>query len=272
MSLTYRISFQLYTAREATSPDVVLDDLAAIGYDAVEAWPGNYRDDPKGFRKKLDASGLACLGFHLPFAELIDNPLRLMEIAGLLGDGPWMIPSFLPPALRPMTVDGWKRIGEQINRAAEIVAGGGLRLAWHNHEFEFRLLPDGTRPIDHILEGGGKALGLEIDLAWVTRGWADPAAELRKFANRIVAIQIKDTAPPGTLDAENGWRVPGKGVIDWDTVFPLFADTPADHLVVEHDRPVDWRQAARDAHAFASARIGHCSGPAGIGGGLARTN
>lgn len=264
MPSPYRVSFQLYTAREAPSLDAVLEGLAAIGYDAVEAWPANYRDDAAGFRRRLDAAGLACLGFHLPFAELVEEPRRLMDVAGTLGDRPWMIPSFLPPTLRPTDVDGWKRIGELLARAAEIVARDGLRLAWHNHEFEFRLLPDGTRPIDHML-GAGDGVKLEIDFAWVTRGWADPVAEFERFADRIVAIQLKDTARAGTLDGENGWRVPGEGVVDWDALWPLFARSPADHLVVEHDRPADWRQVARRAHDFATRERAGPTGGKGKG-------
>lgn len=259
------MSFQLYTAREAPASDGVLEGLAALGYDAVEAWPGDYRDDAGGFRRRLDAAGLACLGFHLPYAELVAEPLRLVELAGILGDRPLLIPSFLPPHLRPMSVDGWRQIGDELGRCAEIVAENGLRLAWHNHEFEFRLLPDGSRPIDLMLAGAGPKLGLEIDFAWVTRGWADPLAELERFASRIVAIQLKDTAPPGTLDRENGWRVPGEGVVDWEALFPLFARTPADHLVVEHDRPLDWRQVAARAHQFASARLAAGAEPS-VGG------
>ena len=264
------MSFQLYTAREAPSPDRVLDGLAAIGYDAVEAWPGDYSSDPKGFRSKLDASGLACLGFHLPYAALVEEPRRLVEVAGILGDKPLMIPSFLPPQFRPATADGWRRIGSELGRCADIASENGLTLAWHNHEFEFRLLPDGSRPIDHMLAEGGPELGLEIDFAWVARGWADPLAELERFADRIVAIQLKDTAPPGTLDEQNGWRVPGEGIVDWQHLFPLFARTPADHLVVEHDRPLDWREVARRAHDFVSRQFG--SGTERAAGGVAQAN
>jgi sugar phosphate isomerase/epimerase len=191
----------------------------------------------------------------MPFAGLVEEPARFIEVAGILGAGPLMIPSFLPPQLRPSDVDGWKRIGAALGRGAETAKAAGLRVAWHNHEFEFRLLPDGSRPIDHMLSEAGEDLGLELDFAWVARGWADPEAELRRFAARVVAIQLKDTARPGTLDDENGWRATGDGIIDWDRLWPLFATTRADHLVVEHDRPRDWRTVARRSYDFARARM-----------------
>ena len=247
----FKLAFQLYTARSFPPQEQVLADLKAMGYDAVEAWLPDYGDDPAGFRRRLDDAGLYCMGIHMPFAGLVDEPQRFFDIAQQIGD-PLLIPPFLQPHERPGDIDGWRRIGEQLGRGAELAAERGLRLAWHNHEFEYRLLPDGTRPIDHMLTAPG--VGFEIDFAWVTRGWADPLSELERFAPKITSIQIKDTAPPGTLDDQNGWRATGDGVVDWASLWPLFETTPADYLVVEHDRPVDWREVAQRSADFVSSR------------------
>lgn len=249
MARPFKIAFQLYTARNFPPQDAVLDALVGIGYDAVEAWLPDYGDDPAGFRRRLDAAGIACMGFHMPFAGLFDEFERYIDIAETIGDKPLLIPPFLQPHERPGDVDGWKRIGDRLAERAEKVKARGLRLAWHNHEFEYRLLPDGSRPIDHMLAGDD--VGLEIDLAWVARGWADPVAELQRFAAKIVAVQLKDTAGPGTLDDQNGWRATGDGIVDWAEVWPLLASTRADYLVVEHDRPVDWLEVARRSYTFA---------------------
>ena len=55
---------------------------------------------------------------------------------------------------------------------------------------------------------------------------------------------MKDTAPLGT-DEEGGWAATGHGIIDWASLAPLFAGTPADHIVAEHDNPSDWQRFAR---------------------------
>ena len=254
MARDFKLAFQLYTTRNFPPQEKVLEGLAEIGFTAVEAWLPDYGDDPKAFRKRLDDAGLICMGIHMPFAGLVNEPQRFFDIAETLGNKPLLIPPFLMPHERPNDADGWKQIGEQLGKGAERAAAHGLRVAWHNHEFEFRLLPDATRPIDHMLAEGGSKLGFEIDFAWVKRGWADPEAELRKFAPRIMAIQIKDTAPAGTLDDQNGWRATGDGVVDWPTLWPLFETTTAEYLVVEHDRPVDWREVAQRSHDYAVLR------------------
>ncbi len=94
------------------------------------------------------------------------------------------------------------------------------------------------------MTAGGDDLWLEIDCGWVVRAGADPAAELQKFAERIAIIQTKDTAPLGTKE-DGGWAATGDGIIDWETLAPLFRQTRADHLVTEHDDPSDWKYFAR---------------------------
>ena len=81
------------------------------------------------------------------------------------------------------------------------------------------------------------------------RGGADPAAELARFADRILAIQPKDTAPLGTKK-DDGWTATGDGIIDWKSLWPLFPKTKADHIVVEHDNPSDWRVFAQRSYDY----------------------
>ena len=237
--MAYKISFQLYSARNFPPLEHQLEALAEIGYDAVEPWLPAYEKSAAEFRRKIDAAGLACYGFHLPFKELVAEPQRFIDIARTIGA--WLlIPPYLMPDDRPTTAEGWRAVGRDLGRVREIVAGEGLKLAWHNHDFEYRALPDGSRPIDLLFEGAGADVGYEIDFAWVLRGGGDPLAELQRYGQRMFAIQVKDTAPLGTTE-EGGWTAMGDGIVDWQSLWPLFGKTPADHLVVEHDEPRDWR-------------------------------
>ena len=88
----FKMSFQLYTARDFPPQEAVLAGLAEIGYQAVEPWLPDYGDDPKGFRKRIDDAGLVCLGFHMPLKGLLDETDRFIDIAHTIGDQPLMIP------------------------------------------------------------------------------------------------------------------------------------------------------------------------------------
>ena len=242
MTNPYKIAFQLYSSRNFPPLERQLEGLAELGYDGVEPFLPNYGDDPARFRRQIDAAGLACYGFHLPYDGLIADPQRFIDIAQTIGAN-LLIPPYLPPEARPSDAEGWRAVGRNLAAAAEPVNAAGLRLAWHNHDFEYRPLPDGTRPIEHLFEAAGPAVGYEIDFAWVTRANADPLTELRRYAPRLFAIQLKDTQPAG-ITAEGGWAATGDGLVDWRALWPGFAETPADHLVVEHDAPSDWRRIA----------------------------
>jgi sugar phosphate isomerase/epimerase len=246
--LTYKIGFQLYSSRNFPPLEFQLETLAALGYDGVEPFLPNYEADPAKFRRMLDDAGLKCFGFHLPYDGLVADPHRFSEIARTLGSD-LLIPPWLAPERRPRDVSGWRRIGESLGKVAEQLSGQGLRLAWHNHDFEYLPLPDGSFPIDHLLEAAGPDIGFEVDFAWVTRAGVDPVDALRRQARRILAIQVKDTKEPGTTE-EGGWAAMGDGIVDWAQLWPLFPTTQADHLVVEHDDPKDWHRTAERSIQF----------------------
>lgn len=238
----YRTAYQLYSSRKFPPLEAQLPTLKALGYDAIEPWLPAYEADPAGFRRHLDDAGLACFGFHMPLHGLVEEPQRFIDIGQILG-ATVMIPPWLPPEEREDNPGCWQRLGESLGRGAERAAEHGLKVAWHNHDFEYRPLPDGSRPIDHIFAAGGEGVLFEIDCGWITRAGADPAAELSRYADRIVAIQLKDTAPLGTTE-DDGWTATGDGIIDWAALAPLMRATRADHIVAEHDNPSDWQRFA----------------------------
>lgn len=242
--MTYKISFQLYSARFFPPLASQLPKLKAMGYDAVEPWMPAL-ENPGEFRQQIDDAGLACSGFHAHFQDLVADPHKFVDLAEQIGAN-LIIPPWLAPEDRGQSGDDWKKVGDMLASAADMISAAGKRLAWHNHDFEFVPLSDGSVPIDHLFDTAGDKVGFEIDCAWIVRAGADPAAALEKYADRIWAIQPKDTAPAGT-GAEGGWTAPGQGVIDWAALWPKMRQTQADHLVVEHDNPADWEKLAEDA-------------------------
>lgn len=237
------IAYQLYSSRNFPPLLDHLPLLKAMGYDAIEPWLPAYEADATAFRRSLDDSGLRCFGFHMPLSGLVGEPNRFIDIAQTLG-ATWMISPYVTAEERRPTAAYWRELGEKLGRGAELAKPHGLKVAWHNHDFEFVPLDDGTRPIDHIFAAGGPDLRFEIDCGWIVRAGADPAAELERFADRIDIIQTKDTAPLGTT-ADDGWVATGDGIIDWAALAPLFPAARADHLVTEHDNPSDWQRFAK---------------------------
>lgn len=73
---------------------------------------------------------------------------------------------------------------------AKRLADRGISLYYHNHHVEFAKY-DGRFLLD-IIADRSPNMGLEIDVHWVQRGGLDPVATLRKYADRVAMVHLKD--------------------------------------------------------------------------------
>ncbi len=108
--------------------------------------------------------------------------------------------------------------------------------------------------MSHILEAAPD-IGWEMDVAWVIRGGADPAAVDRGLRQRASSPCMSRTSPrpARTLD-EDGWADVGHGTVDWKGLYKLLQDkhTKAKHFVMEHDKPSDVERFAKRSIAAAN--------------------
>ena len=248
------IAYQLYTSRKALPLTGQFAFLKTVGYQHIEVWPGAYQADPKGFRQALDDAGLDAPSVLIPDPTEKDDIDDFIEVAHLLGAKMIVRPG-LTPERRPAHQDGWKRIAERLTSDAQRAERAGLKFAWHNHDFEFAALADGSRPIDLLMAHSDPLVRLELDCGWVFQAGADIETELKRFADRVIAIHAKDAAPLGTV-AEDGWVALGDGVIDWRGLLPAINATGAVLAVVEHDEPADWQYVARRSFESLSGLFG----------------
>lgn len=228
-------SFQLYSARNFPPMDSTLSTVAELGYTNVEPYGGLFADIG-ALQTGLAANGLTALTAHAGLADL-ENDFDSMvgKIQGL-GVETVIVP-FVMPADRPSDAAGWAAFGQRLGDLAEKLAAKDLKLAWHNHEFEFHQLPDGTSPIEHIL---GDSLAWQADIAWIVRGGADPMEWLDRYAGRVVSAHVKDIAPAGQCEDEDGWADVGQGTMDWPALWNKAVEAGADVMVAEHDNPNDF--------------------------------
>jgi len=160
----------------------------------------------------------------------------------------------VPYAANPADADGWRALGKALGAAAEQVAEAGLVLAYHNHDFEFADF-GGKTGLDLLFEAAGPALKAEIDVAWAARAGHDPAAVIRKFSDRMVAIHAKDNAPEGEAVDEMGFAPVGSGVLDWPAILSAAADTGVQWYIIEHDQPLDPAASIKASAAFLKEQL-----------------
>jgi sugar phosphate isomerase/epimerase len=236
-------SFQLYSARKFQPWEGVLERLATLGYREVEGFAGAY-DDPADLRRLLERFDLAMPTGHFAITLLESDFDGACRIADTLGIATMVCPH-LEPTERPSDAAGWRQFGERLAWMGERCRAAGYGFAWHNHDFEFTSLPDGTTPQELILETA-PFLSWEIDIAWIARGGADAATWIERHAQRIFAVHMKDIAAGGEAADEDGWADVGHGTLDWRSFMRLLSErTPARHFIMEHDNPRDFVRFAR---------------------------
>ena len=233
------LSIQLYSLRNHGPLASQLDVVKEAGFPAVETIQG-LMEDAQGTRALLDERGLAAPSGHVSLAALRERPDWAIDAARVLGIGLVIVPA-LHGDDRPTDAEGWRKVGAELGQMAERVAQEGLRLAFHNHHWEVQALPDGSMPLDLLLDAGAPGgLGWEADLAWLVRGGDDPAARLDRHRERLVAVHVKDIALAGVAEDEDGWADVGQGTLDWADLWRRSTEGGASPLMVaEHDKPSD---------------------------------
>ena len=245
-----------------TPLEVCLREARQAGFDGIEL--GNkFPRQAEILRPLLEAHGLALVsGWHsarlrersveeeiAAMAAHLDllvamgcTVMVFAEVSGAIhGD------RSTPVAERPIMDDGdWAPFLDRLTRAADYMAGRGVRLAYHHH---MGTVIEAETEIDRLMTGTGPAVGLLFDTGHLTFAGGDPAAVARRYADRIVHVHAKDVRGAvrraavahrsSFLDAvvAGVFTVPGDGEVDFaEALAPLRPVGYAGWIVVEAEQ------------------------------------
>jgi sugar phosphate isomerase/epimerase len=232
------ISVQLYSLRALGDLDAQLALCKKVGFTHVES-VATHGFSPADFAARLAAHGLALSSMHAGIVLLEDAAERQKLIDACRATGcrlivmPW-----LPMGERPSTGAGWQALGTRLARLGEWVNDAGLRLAYHNHDWEFHRY-DGKTALEWIFETApASTLGWEADLGWVRRAGQAPMEWIDRFGDRLESVHAKDIATPGRGQDEDGWCALGDGLVGWAVLLPTLRPR-CNLFVLEHDMPQD---------------------------------
>ena len=243
-----RFSYQLYSSRNHPPVEATLAMLAKAGYREVEGFGGVY-GEPAKLRQALDANGLTMPSAHFSLEQLEKQKKEVLGIAAALGVNKMVIP-YLVAEARPKSAKGWRDFGKRLNALASEYRQEGYGVAWHNHDFEFIPLKDGTTPHELIF-GAAPLLDWEIDVAWVAMAKQNPLKWIKRYAGVITLAHVKDIAAPGTKQNEDGWDDVGHGTMNWQAYMDALKTTRCMHWILEHDKPADDQRFAKRSIASA---------------------
>jgi len=234
------VGVQLYMMRSVmrADPDGTVARLAALGYREIEWW-GNWQRTPAQVRAMLDANRLRAPAAHVDLKDLAPERIgALLDAAATIGHQTLIVAWSAPDVRR--TADEWKRFAAGFSVAGEAAARYGIRVGYHNHDFEFQRFGDRTL-FDHFIDATDpRYVDIELDCYWAFKAGHDPRALLAQHARRITMLHLKDSSGAPT----HAQRDIGSGVIDWKAVLDVALANRVTNVFIERDDPADaWASA-----------------------------
>jgi sugar phosphate isomerase/epimerase len=236
-----KIGLQLYSLRETIGQDLkgTLAKIARAGYQEVETYgysveKGFWGLKPAEFKAALAANGLSTSSGHYELGEF----MRTGQVAALQPSldaaracgQRYVIVPHLDESVRKSVAD-FKTLAARLNQAGALCQKAGLRLGYHNHDFEFKPI-GGVTLFDVMLkETDPKLVDFELDLYWVVRAGQDPVRLMQAHPRRFPLWHVKDMdkAKP-ELNTEVG-----AGSVDFRKIFAQARTAGLQHIFVEQE-------------------------------------
>lgn len=232
----------LYTVRDsmAANPKATLQKVADAGYAYVEA--ANYAEGkfygmtPTEFKSYLESLGLKAVSAHMGMVNM-ENADQLIADVKEAGIEYFVIPVppmgmfTFDPATRSMGMKGTADdLVSVMNTLGEKCYNAGLKLLYHNHDFEFKPMADGKVIEDILLEKcDPRFVNFQMDLFWVTKAEVDPLTYFEKYPGRFKAWHVKD------MNAEGNFAPVSTGTIDFKRILDQKGQSGMEVYFVEQD-------------------------------------
>ena len=255
------VGVQLYSVRTDLEKDFygTLKAVKEMGYAGVEFYGEYYGNSVVQIKKWCTELGLIPFSNHVPFQEMIDNIDKVIAENTVLGVQYIVFP-YMDEASRPgVDPAQFRKTVAKIGEIGSKVKAAGFQLLYHNHDFEFVDMGDGSLGYDYIFSSNDRSnLQNEIDVCWVDYAGENPAEYLAKYKGGIPVVHLKDYKLEGKLSSapyaligistdnsmkdDGGWfeyRPIGMGQVDIPSVIKSALENGANWLCVEQDEPCE---------------------------------
>jgi len=260
------LGVNLYTVRRVLPemPQEILQAIADLGYVKVEMMSWDF----ERYAGALSEAGLQVASLMFPSAVITgqwDAYKALAEQAGMelpkakptiedmagmakqAGVGYLVVP-YMAEAERGENLDDYRAFADKLNAAGEVCNKAGVRLAYHNHAFEFGPLEDSS-PFEAIISSlDPDKAAIELDVFWASVGGQDPVKILEHHPQAVRLMHLKDKAADQEVQYNeevppDSFKAAGKGSIDFAAVLRQAEENGVEHYFVEQDEtpghPVD---------------------------------
>jgi sugar phosphate isomerase/epimerase len=159
----------------------------------THAEPYDILSDPHGLAAALRRHGLLSATAHAAVTELDET--AVLDAADLLDIGTVIVPWVEPRSIADRA--GVEKLADAINGVAERAARRGIRIGYHNHDFEFAQRVDGAPVYELLVSLLDPAVVLELDVYWAGVGGADVFELLPRLGDRVRFLHVVRDREPG---------------------------------------------------------------------------
>lgn len=209
------VGLELYSVRKALQQDPMgtVRAVAQMGYECVEFYAPYFdwnESQAKSMRKLLDDLNVRCFSTHNSSSFFSPDGLKHARDLNLVLGSKFVV---MASSQGDSGQDGWKKVADTLNSAAEQLEPAGLSVGYHNHRLEF-IPVEGTRPMEVLAKNTKPSVILQLDVGTCLEAGSDPVAWIRANPGRIRSIHCKDWSP------DQGYSVLfGEGTADWASIF-----------------------------------------------------
>ena len=194
----YPIGIQIYTVREALEANFkeTLKQIADIGYDGVEFVSRFGERTPQEVAEYVESLGLKAMSMHTSRVKGGDPAFSDYAYAKAMG-----MKTIVCSGLKKEFLENFDTVYKELRAVKAAAAKNGFGYAYHNHNWEFVKLPDGTLAYDKLV---GDDLDVELDVYWLAQGGVDPIEYIKRYAKRLPLLHLKDRNPVTNTFTELG--------------------------------------------------------------------
>jgi inosose dehydratase len=200
------------------STETAVREIAGAGYGGVELFDGNlrqYEDRPDDLRRLLDDAGLSLAavysGANFVFPDILEDEFWRIEkaaaLAATFGASNLVVGGGAKRAAGTTDAD-YERLAEGLDRVVDVAERHGLRASYHPH---LTTIVEGPAQVDRILSLS--RIGFCPDTGHLAAGGGDPVDLIRRHADRVNHVHLKDFTPDPF-----GFHPLGRGTIDFPGV------------------------------------------------------
>jgi sugar phosphate isomerase/epimerase len=209
------LALQLYSLRNeaAKDPEGILLQVPGLGYRDIE-FASDYGWTAEKWNELLGRTGLSVVGAHTLLPDLESKFDSIVEFHKKIGNSRLIVP-WLAESWR--TLAGYQEIARSLNQWGKRVRDAGLTFHYHNHDFEFKKVSDGSTGMEILVKETDPALvHFEVDTYWVEKSGQDAFEYLKKYEPRVSLIHAKELRKRDQADV-----AAGQGDINFKGIIPL---------------------------------------------------